>query len=252
METRQKEILKTLTSFIVLFVLYHLAEYMIVFKNHVAGFFIFQFFFFLSAWVLGNRNQKNGFDFWMLSFSKLKTKHFLIGLILGLILYGVPYIISLSLGIESISKIPTLTDILKASIPFSIGVLFSSFSEDILTRGTVFSLLNGKAKTGWIIFISSTLYLLNHIYRLNDGLETLSYLFLLGVLFVIPLIITKKLWITGFMHWSGNTFFFVSHNVIQTDSKLNDITPNQIFIIWILILIPVVWFYFRRFKSWLI
>lgn len=252
METRQKEILKTLTSFIVLFVLYHLAEYMIVFKNHVAGFFIFQFLFFLSAWVLGNWNQKNGFDFWMLSFSKLKAKHFLIGLILGLILYGVPYIISLSLGIESISKIPTLTDILKASIPFSIGVLFSSFSEDILTRGTVFSLLNGKAKTGWIILISSTLYLLNHIYRLNDGLETLSYLFLLGVLFVIPLIITKKLWITGFMHWSGNTFFFVSHNVIQTDSKLNSITPNQIFILWILILIPVVWFYFRRFKSWLI
>ena len=252
METRQKEILKTSISFIVLFVLYHLAEYMIVFKNHVAGFFIFQFLFFLSAWVLGNWNQKNGFDFWMLSFSKLKAKHFLIGLILGLILYGVPYIISLSLGIESISKIPTLTDILKAGIPFSIGVLFSSFSEDLLTRGTVFSLLTGKAKTGWIIFISSTLYLLNHIYRLNDGLETLSYLFLLGVLFVIPLIITKNLWITGFMHWSGNTFFFVSHNVIQTESKLNSITPNQIFIIWILILIPVVWFYFRRFKSRLI
>jgi len=60
METRQKEILKTSISFIVLFVLYHLAEYMIVFKNHVAGFFIFQFLFFLSAWVLGNWNQKNG------------------------------------------------------------------------------------------------------------------------------------------------------------------------------------------------
>lgn len=188
----------------------------------------------------------------MLSFSKLKIKYILIGLILGLILYAGPYIISLFLGIEIISKIPPWTDILKSGIPFSFGVLFSSFSEDILTRGTVFRLLNDKAKTAWIIFISSILYLLNHIYKLNDGLETLSYIFLLGVLFVIPLIITKNLWITGFMHWSGNTFFFVSHNVIQTDSNFYYVTPNQIFIFWILILIPTIWYFFRKYKSRLI
>ncbi len=249
MKNTYKDFLKTSISFIVLFVFYHLAEYMILFKNHIAGFFIFQFLFFLSAWILGNWNQKNGLGFWMLSLSKFKIKYFLIGLILGLILYAVPYIISLFLGIEIISKIPTFVDILKASIPFSFGVLFSSFSEDILTRGTVFRLLNGKAKTASIIIISSLLYLLNHIYRLNDGFETLTYIFLLGVLFVIPLIITKNLWITGFMHWSGNTFFFISHNVIQTKENLNYISPNQIFIIWIIILIPTIWYFFKKYNT---
>ncbi len=252
MKKVHSDILKISISFAVLFVLYHSAEYMLLFKDSVGGFFVFQFLFFLSAWILGNWNKKNGFGFWGLSFSKLKTKHVLIGIILGIILYGIPYIISLSLGIEFLSKIPPWADILKRSIPFTFGVILSSFSEDILTRGTVFRLLNNKIKSVWIIIISSTLYLLNHIYRLNEGLETLSYLFLLGVLFIIPLIITKSLWITGFMHWSGNAFFFVTHNVIHTNNNLNYVTPNQIFVFWILILIPVIWYLFRRFKSKLI
>ena len=252
MKKEHREILKILISSAVLFILYHSAEYMLLFKNKVVGFFIFQFFFFLSAWILGNWNKKNGFGFWGLSFSRLKIKHVLIGIMLGVILYGIPYIISLILGIEFISKVPTWPEFLKASIPFTFGVIFSSFSEDILTRGTVFRLLNNKIKSGWIILISAVVYLLNHIYRLDEGLDTLSYLFLLGVLFVIPFLITESLWITGFMHWSGNTFFFVTHSVIETNNNLNYITPNQIFIFWILILIPFIWYFFRRFKSKLI
>lgn len=252
MRKEHSDILKISISFVVLFILYHSAEFMILFKNSTGGFLIFQFIFFLSAWILGNWNKKNGFGFWGLSFSKLKTKQVLIGIILGIILYGIPYLISLSFGIESLSKVPPLPDIIKAGIPFSFGVIFSSFAEDILTRGTVFRLLNDKIKTGWIIFISSILYLLNHIYRLNDGLDTLSYLFLLGVLLIIPLIITKNLWITGFMHWSGNTFFFISHNVIQTADHSNYLTPNLIFVFWISILIPIIWYFFKRYKSKLI
>lgn len=249
MKKEHRGIWKIIFSFVILFVLYHLAEYMILFKNSITGFFVFQLLFFLSAWILGNWIQKNGLGFWWLPFSKLKVKHVQIGIVLGVILYAVPYIISLSVGIEILSEIPPWTDVLKASIPFVFGVIFSSFSEDILTRGTVFRLLNGKIKSGWIVCISATVYLLNHIYRLNDGLDTLSYLFLLGFLFMIPLIFTKNLWITGIMHWFGNAFFFVSHNVIQTKSNLNYVTPNQIFVFWILILIPIIWYFFRKFKS---
>lgn len=249
MKKRPREILRISISFIVLFFLYHSAEYMILFKNNIAGFFIFQFLFFLSAWILGIWNMKNGYAFWGLSLSKIKTKHFLIGITLGIILYAIPLLISISLGIEYITKFPDWIDILKASFPFAFGVMFSSFSEDILTRGTVFSLLKNKIKPIWIILISALLYLLNHIYRLNDGLDTLSYIFFLGILFIIPLIITKSLWITGFMHWSGNTFFFVTHNVIQTDSNIGILTPNQIFSIWILVLIPITYYLGLKYKS---
>jgi hypothetical protein len=33
----------------------------------------------------------------------------------------------------------------------------------------------------------------NHIYRLNDGSETEAYLFVLGLLFAIPVVLTKRL-----------------------------------------------------------
>lgn len=195
MENIRSDIYKVLISIVVLFILYHSAEYAIVFKNNVILFFVFQFLFFLSAWILGNWNKKNGFRFWGLSPTQLRVKYVLIGITSGVILYAIPFIISLSLGVETITKIPNWIDIIKFSIPFSFGVLFTSFSEDVLTRGTVFGLFNNKLKPVWIILISSLLYLLNHIYRLNDGFETLSYIFLLGVLFIIPVIITKNLWI---------------------------------------------------------
>jgi uncharacterized protein len=249
MKTKQLGLAKMAISMAIFFILYHCAEYMVVFKNSAAGFFLFQFLFFISAWLLGHWNKKNGFACWGLSFSSLTIKHVLLGISLGIILYAVPYFIGLALGTEFISDIPSWQDMLQASIPFTFGVIFSSFSEDILTRGTVFSLLNGKVKTLWLILISAILYLLNHIYRLHDGFETVAYLFLLGVLLAIPLVITKNLWLTGFMHWSGNAFFFITHNVVQTEADSDFLTPNQIFLLWILILIPITWFAIKKLNS---
>ncbi|WP_417429814.1 type II CAAX prenyl endopeptidase Rce1 family protein [Halpernia sp.] len=252
LKTRNFGALKIGVSFIVLFVLYHSAEYMILFKNNIFGFFGFQLLFFIAAWFLGNWNKMNGFTFWGLSFSKLKLKYFLIGIFLGLLLYGVPYLISLSIGAEFITNIPHWKDILKLSLPFAFGVMFSSFSEDVLTRATIYNLFNNKIKVIGIVLISSLVYLLNHIYRLNEGLETLSYIFFLGFLLIIPLILTKNLWITGFMHWSGNVFFYITHNVIQTESGTYFLTPNQIFLIWILILIPILYYLGSKYKEKLI
>jgi membrane protease YdiL (CAAX protease family) len=252
MNKEHKNILKILVSFLMLFVLYHSAEYMILFKKSISGFLIFQFLFFLSAWLLGNWNQKNGFDFWGLSFSKFRIKYLLIGLFLGVVLYAIPYIFSLFFEIEFITKAPLWTDILKAGVPFSFGLIFSSFSEDVLTRSTVFRLYNNKISSSLIIIISSLIYVLNHIYRLNAGIETFVYLFLLGVVLTIPLIITGNLWITGIMHWSGNTFFYISHEIILIKHNPIYINPNLIFIFWILILIPIVWYLISKFKSKLV
>ncbi|SEG53648.1 CAAX protease self-immunity [Halpernia humi] len=252
LKARHLEVLKISVSFIVLFLLYHSAEYMLLFNNNIAGFFGFQFLFFITAWFFGNWNMNNGLTFWGLSFSKLKLKHFMIGIFLGLLLYAIPYLISLSIRVEFITNIPDWKDILKLSLPFAFGVMFSSFSEDVLTRATVFNLFNNKIKVIWIVLISSLVYLLNHIYRLNESFDTLSYIFFLGVLLIIPLILTKNLWITGFMHWSGNVFFYVTHNVIQTESATHFLTPNRIFLIWILILIPILYYLGSKYKEKLI
>lgn len=232
--------------FAVLFFVYHSAEYMIVFKNNPVSFFLFQGLFFILAWLFGNWYLGNGLGAWGLPFRRKIVVFIMWGVIIGVFLYGIPFILSLLLGLERIVKIPDAYNILNVSLPFAIGVLFSSFSEDILTRGILYAELHSKVKPQWLAIISALVYLLNHIYRLTDGPESWSYIFMLGIVFIIPVLITKNLWLTGAMHWAGNVFFFVTHNAIQTEASQNTISPNYLFAISLLILTPLVYLVTRR------
>ncbi|MFZ0489666.1 MAG: CPBP family intramembrane glutamic endopeptidase [Salegentibacter sp.] len=240
-----KKSTKLAVSFFVLFSFYHLAEYMIVFRNNVTGFLIFQLFFFLSAFLLGHWYNSEGFAAWGLT-RKLKLSHLFIGIILGIAIYATPYFISVATGNEIITEIPDFTSILSSSLPFAFGVLFSSFSEDILTRGLIFAGFKNKLKPFWLGLLSALVYLLNHIYRLADGPEAWLYLFLLGIIFVIPLLYTRQLWLTGMMHWAGNLFFFIAHEVITTETSAGWINPNYLFSSCLILFIPVVWFISKR------
>lgn len=232
---------KFIISFIVLFLFYHIAEYMIVFENNITLFFSFQILFFLSALMLGKWYSQNGLKVWGLPFNLKIIKYIFLGIVFGIILYGVTFCLSILFGIEEILEVPSTKIIIQNSLPFSFGVLFTSFSEDILTRGLIFTHFKDKINTTFLIILSSTIYLLNHIYRLGDGIDVLLYLFLLGIIFFIPLLNTKKLWITGSMHWAGNVFFFVSHEIIKTQEMNSIISPNYFFSIVLLVMIPIVW-----------
>ena len=241
--------LKLILSFVILFLLYHAAEYMILFENDVTGFFIFQTLFFVAAFALGNWYSKEGLAAWGLHFSAKLFKPLFIGILSGIVIYAIPYYLSLAIGIETIIKVPGLSEIVKTSLPFIFGVLFSSFSEDILTRGLIYKHFNHKLKPLYLILLSATVYLLNHIYRLTSGPETILYLFLLGIIFVIPLMQTNRLWFTGGMHWAGNSFFFVSHNAIQMESNNNGLSPNYLFAICLAVFIPAIWFLLKHYSS---
>jgi membrane protease YdiL (CAAX protease family) len=222
---------------------------MILFENNIAGFFIFQTLFFIAAFALGNWYSKEGLAAWGLNFSSKLFKPLFIGMLFGILVYAIPYCMSLVFGIETIIRVPGLFEIVKASLPFVFGVLFSSFAEDILTRGLIYKHFNHKIKPLFLILLSASIYLLNHIYRLTNGTETILYLFLLGIIFIIPLIQTNRLWFTGGMHWAGNSFFFVSHNVVQTESNNTWLSPNYLFAICLAVFIPVIWFLLKNYSS---
>lgn len=231
---------KIVIIFAVLFIVYHSAEYMIVFKNSPISFFLFQGLFFILAWLFGKWYSGNGLSAWGLPFTKKILPFIAWGVILGIFLYGIPFIISLFLGIEQIVKLPDTLSIMNASLPFALGVLLSSFSEDILTRGILYTELDSKVKPQWLAVISAFVYLLNHIYRLSDGPQSWSYIFMLGIVLIIPVLVTKNLWLTGAMHWAGNVFFFVTHNAIQTEASQFTISPNYLFAISLFILSPFI------------
>ena len=236
-------------SFILLFLLYHTAEYMMMFKNNIPLFFTFQILFFITAIILGKWYSGSGLAAWGLPFSKRIWISIILGILLGVLLYSVPYYLALIFGIEKIVNFPTTPILIKNSLPFALGVLFTSFSEDILTRGLIFAHFNEKLKPLFLAIVSASIYLLNHIYRLNGGWDVLLYIFLLGIIFIIPVLNSKSLWITGAMHWAGNLFFYISHNVIEVQEKDGILGYNYLFSICILFLIPLVWVITRKFKT---
>jgi uncharacterized protein len=163
----------------------------------------------------------------------------LAGMFMGIVLYGLSFIISLSLGMEIIIERPSLPAALSPFLLFVFGNFFSSFSEDILTRAYVYHHVKEKISGIWIIFLSALIYLLNHIYRLDDGPQAWIYLFTLGIVYVIPLVVSKRLWFTGGMHWAGNCVFFFTHGIMKTGDGPVHISSNYILVLCSLLLIPV-------------
>ena len=235
-------------SFILLFLLYHTAEYMIRFKNNIPFFFTFQILFFITAIILGKWYSGSGLAAWGLPFSKRIWISIILGVLLGVLLYSVPYCLALIFGIEKIIYFPPTPVLLKNSLPFAIGVLFTSLSEDILTRGLIFAHFE-KLKPLFLAILSASIYLLNHIYRLNGGWDVLLYIFLLGIIFIIPVLNSKNLWITGAMHWAGNLFFYIGHEVIKVQEKDGFLGYNYLFSICISLMIPLIWMITRKFKT---
>ena len=230
---------KIIIGFVLLFSLYHAAEYFVLFTYSPIGFLSFQIAFFLVAWLLAKWQGLNGLAAWRLDTKKGWFKNLLLGMFMGLILYGGAFAVSLWLKSEQIIQVPSFSAIWPQLALFGIGTFFSSFSEDVLTRGYVYKHMASKTSALTFVLISSTIYVLNHIYRLGDGVETLIYLFLLGVLFAIPLLFTKRLWLTGGMHWIGNTTFYYTHSAISVKEGQGELSPNTIFIVCIILFIPL-------------
>ena len=232
-------------GFICLFLLYHAAEYMIVFKNNPGGFLAFQGFFFAAAWIIGQWQFKQGLTAWGLSVKKYFLRHLLFGMLMGTILYGLTYFINLITGVEEKNMVPDASYIAKSLLVFAFGNFFSALSEDILTRGYLYKHVGEKISIPVFVLISAAVYLFNHIYRLGDGAITWLYLFLLGVLFVVPLVLTKRLWFTGGMHWAGNCFFYLTHNIIQTNNGNTTFNPNLTLCICCLLMIPASYYFLK-------
>ncbi|MBK6634902.1 MAG: CPBP family intramembrane metalloprotease [Chitinophagaceae bacterium] len=90
-----------------------------------------------------------------------------------------------------------------------------SIAEDILTRGYLYGHLKFMKPLGWIL-LSAIIYVLNHIWRLNDGLPVLTYLFILGIVLAFAVWLTKSLWLAFGIHWGANIAFESSNSIIHT------------------------------------
>lgn len=232
--------MKIAVGFVLLFVLYHAAEYFVLFQYNPIAFLLLQGAFFISAALIARWQGFKGLAAWGLDVKqKGWLKQLLVGMLLGILLYGISFLVSLALHSEDIVAVSLDRSALATLTLFCFGSFFSSFSEDVLTRGYVYKHFKTRLALPALILLSPLIYVLNHIYRLDDGWLTWSYLFALGILFIIPVVLTRRLWFTGGMHWLGNTTFFFTHNVITTKSGTSSLSPNLILLICIFLFMPI-------------
>lgn len=235
---QKTSLLKIISGFAILFIIYHAAEYMILFKNSASGFFLFQIFFFLSAWIIARWQKGKGFHDWGMTIQKKMIPQLTSGLLLGFIMYGLYFIICLHFQVEKITAVPSLKLFLWQFCYLGFGTAFSSLSEDILTRAYLYKFLNNKINKILLIIISSLVYLANHIYRLQDGWPVWLYLFIIGIFLMTALINTGNIWLTFGLHWSGNMVYHSTNSIINTQNSIHHSYGIYIYILFLALLIP--------------
>lgn len=205
-------------GFIILFVVYHFPEFFQAFWIMA----VFKIGFLLIAFGLTFLQGWNGLGAYGLGFKPYWAFNLVKGLCIGLLGFSVSFQLSILLGYDKIILFPSLEVIVK-NIPILLLVTsIPSIAEDILTRGYLFGHLGNKMnKVSWIL-MSAIVFVLNHIWRLNDGAAVLAYLFFLGLLLAYTVWKTKSLWLAFGIHWGSNMAFESINSLFKTKSLVSD------------------------------
>nr|WP_262907897.1 CPBP family intramembrane glutamic endopeptidase [Hymenobacter sp. 15J16-1T3B] len=179
----------------------------------------------LSAWGLGGGRRG----------AILLGAGLLIGLAGNLLAFG----LRLGLGIEVLGPWPAPAALAQGLLLFGLGTLLPSLAEDILTRGYLWRHLSGRLQPGALVLASAAVYVLNHVYALGSGPAQLTYLFVLGVSFAIPLVVTGNLWYAVGAHWAGNIVYRLGHDVLSVADGPNPFSGLWALTICMVLLIPV-------------
>jgi len=217
----KSRLLLPLILFLLLFLVYHLPEFL---QRHYQKPLLLLFelnmlLFVVIAFFIGKQKNKNGLEtFGLFSFRQQKSNLFK-GLIIGFSISAIANFLPVWLNWSEISIQFSIQKVITQTILFSIGTLFPSLAEDILTRGFLKAYYPEKWNIKWLIPLSASAYTLNHIFRL-DKPDVLLYLFILGLVLMWSYVATGSLWLTLGIHWGSNIAY-------QFFANLVDITPTK-------------------------
>lgn len=206
-------------GFISLFTLYHLPEF---FQNYYQESLIWMLetgmlLFVIVAYFIGKRTFKNGFRTYGLFAFRKHWGNLITGLLIGICITILANLVPVWLHWNKISFHWEWQKILLHSVLFAIGTLLPSLAEDILTRGYLMAYWPGKWNFSLLILLSSGVYVLNHIFRL-DKPDVLLYLFVLGLLLMWVFVATRSLWLTLGIHWGSNIAYQFFANIVSFET----------------------------------
>jgi len=220
----KKKAYSFIAGFIILFFIYHFPEFFQAFWIMA----VFKTGFLLMAFIIARMQGWKGLGGFGLGLVPGFRSDLVKGIFIGLIGFGISLLLSIILGYERIVTVPTVQSILAQMPMLLLMTSIPSVAEDILTRGYLFGHLSERlSKNSWI-FISTAVYVLNHIWRLSDGVAVLTYLFLLGAVLAFAVWSTKLLWLAFGIHWGSNIAFESSNSMFKTESLVSHQGSNWV------------------------
>ncbi|MFA6276171.1 MAG: CPBP family intramembrane glutamic endopeptidase [Pedobacter sp.] len=235
----KKAILSFLTGFVILFSIYHFPEFFNAFWIMA----VCKVGFLLIAFLLALMQGWKGLGGFGLSLKSAWGYNLIKGLSIGLLGFGFSVLCSVGLGYERVAVYPTIQTLIKQLPTLLLMTSIPSIAEDILTRGYLFGHLGSKMKKEYWIFLSAIVFVLNHIWRLNDGAAVLTYLFLLGLLLAYTVWNTKSLWLAFGIHWGSNIAYESTNSLLNIESLVSHKGSTWVLaIIWGVILLIFLFF----------
>ncbi len=215
----KQRFLLPLLGFVFLFLVYHIPELLQDnFQKHSIlilelGMLLFT----ILAFFVGKQKFRNGFKtFGLVDFRKYWS-NLTKGLFLGIFIATLANLIPFWLKWNEIAIQFKWHQIILQTLLFAVGTLFPSLAEDILTRAYLKAFWPEKWNVKWLVFFSASVYVFNHIFRLNKP-DVLVYLFVLGLLLMWSLTATGTLWLTLGIHWGVNIAFQFFTNIVDMKS----------------------------------
>lgn len=237
-----KNPLSFFSGFLLLFFIYHFPEFFSAFWITA----VFKIGFLLIAYFLCRMQGWPGLGGFGLPFTKKWLPTLMAGLVTGLGAFALSVVASVGFHLEEIQSIQGIPVFLHSLPLILVMTFFPSIAEDILTRGYFLGHLASLKPVAWML-VTSVVYVLNHIWRLGEGLPVLSYLFLLGMVLSYCVLLKKSLWLALGIHWGANIAFELSRAGIQFRTLQNHDLPTWILAaVWALVLTVLVIKY-RRF-----
>lgn len=228
-----------LLGFFALFLIYHFPEFYPEFWITAT----FKIGFLAVAFLIAHLQGWKGLGGYGLTLKSKWKGLLLIGVLTGSGFFLLYFIFSVLLGFQGIVSISTFDSILKNLPLILLMTAIPSVAEDILTRGYLYAHLEKFMPPFFWVLFSSSVYVLNHIWRLNDGAAVLSYLFLLGLVLAYSVLMVKSLWLAFGIHWGANIAFEVINSSVEVSSARNGVADTYLLAgVWGVLLIILLLF----------
>ncbi|WP_025026936.1 CPBP family intramembrane glutamic endopeptidase [Caldalkalibacillus mannanilyticus] len=146
----------------------------------------------------------------------------LLGVGIGVLFNTLVYMVIRSIH-EVEMTLPTIQDMILIILFAMATAGFSAFSEEMIFRGYLIKHLSSRIPIYLVTGVVITMFTLYHLPQW--GLPTPYWIryAVMALVFTIPLVITKSLWLSVGLHWGGNMAFYLllsEHGFLSVEKSM--------------------------------